>query len=336
VAMFATVYLNAGFMAVGEYNVAYALAALSAALIVQRRLRWPHLVALLVVAIVLARSYEGVAYLAPLLALGLAYRVFGRDHGFDPLNRRQVVVGAVTLLTYIVGAVLSGLSILYPRDLGNRAGAADLITPLSLDGQLVTSFLVACGVMALAVLPRVARMMGGILLALAVIVFLANPANWAAPELHYLARTVTGLLFAVLLVLFLAMNLVWGRTADSPGAAHRTAGPAPAAIWGVALLLLAVQVIPFSAHSSSFARWLAVVEATVLEATGPVRVEESALDDSATLLYMWPWTNPYLSRLFQDDPGGGMLLSPGQSDDVEQPGPIPQRFMRIGDSILRS
>src|SRR5674476_1095180 len=93
--MFAVVQLNSGFMAVGEYLLAYALVALSAAVLLREELlRWWQLAVLAVSAVVLLLSYEALAHLGlVLLAITVARIVGVRGMGpAGPRGKRAVLV----------------------------------------------------------------------------------------------------------------------------------------------------------------------------------------------------------------------------------------------------
>ena len=78
VAMFAVTQLNSGFMAIGEYNLAYALVVLSAALLLRARaLRWWQLVVLVTTAVLATLSYEALVYLGPVLIALAVARLMG-------------------------------------------------------------------------------------------------------------------------------------------------------------------------------------------------------------------------------------------------------------------
>src|SRR5665647_1120787 len=115
--MFAVVQLNSGFMAVGEYLLAYALVALSAAVLLREELlRWWQLAVLAVSAVVLLLSYEALAHLGlVLLAITVARIVGVRGMGpAGPRGKRAVlVVLAVASTVLLLPAVWAAPALHY-------------------------------------------------------------------------------------------------------------------------------------------------------------------------------------------------------------------------------
>src|SRR5665647_3238150 len=304
--MFAVVQLNSGFMAVGEYLLAYALVALSAAVLLREELlRWWQLAVLAVSAVVLLLSYEALAHLGlVLLAITVARIVGVRGMGpAGPRGKRAVLV--VLAVPYACAAALAVRSILHPRDPVNAANAADLLTPLRQDGQLVISTVIA--VLAVGVLLIRGGSRGNVLavvLAVASTVLLL-PAVWAAPALHYLARTLAGLaLFGLLCGAVLVQVVTARRSPDGPSSSH----PARLA-WIAPFALVCAQVVPFTVHTDGFADWTAEFEQVVVSGSGTIPVAGSGLDPRATARYGRAWTNPVVSTLLQENRDQGVILS---------------------------
>ncbi len=288
---FAVTYLNSGFMSVGEFNLAYALVALCAAILLCDSPRGAHWVALVASAVILLRSYESLVFLGPLLA-GLVVLALRR-----PLFRSSRIITVVLWCAgglFALATVLSGWSIVFPRDVTNRQTASDVIGPLLRDPQFVVSSLIALAFVLAAALLR-GRARGALLglLGLACLVILL-PGLWARPGLHYDTRVLVG---GVLFVLILAGVLL-----------HRRAPEQPTSGWVVAVALLVALSVPFVAQTVGYARWLATFQDVLADNRGPVLLQNTLLIGESSL-YAWSWTHPYLS----------VLLRPADSDVIVQP-----------------
>jgi hypothetical protein len=311
VAAFAVVYLNSGFVAIGQYSLMYGLAALAAAILVRPRLSIPLAVVLGLVAVIALRTYEAAAYLSPLLAL-LAVVTARRK----PAARRweQVLRYAVAGL-FLVGAALAVIALIAPRDATNLATASDLLAPLTSDLQFVISFLIAAALLAAVLVLRGRwRAVTAALLALATLVLLI-PALWAPPWMHYHARTITG----IALVLLLGVPILL-RVLGRPVSFGRT--------WPASAALLAVLVVPMAVHSIEYRGWLERFQLSIQDRSGIVDLTGSLAEYEAPT-YAWPWTNPFLSLLLREDGSTAVLSSPGVAPaDQDVPPALPARFHR--------
>ncbi len=113
-------YLLSGFFAIGEYNVAYALVAAAAAILLVPTITLGEGIVLCTVAFIGTRSYELMVVAGPLLALGCLGRL--------RVDGSRIGVGARWLIgfsagLFVLGAVFALVSILNPRDSATFAGA---------------------------------------------------------------------------------------------------------------------------------------------------------------------------------------------------------------------
>jgi hypothetical protein len=315
VAIFAVVFLNSGFVAIGEYTVLYALVALTVALMVRDRFGIGSAVALLAAALLMLRSYEAAFYLAPLLAVVAIVR--WRQLRADPVARRASAALPISAGIFASAAVLGGLSILYPRDPANRQGAADLFSPiltnreLVISGAIATLYLVARLVLRGRAFTIASLVLAGLSLCLLI------PSVWAQPWMQYHARTLTGL--ALLALLVLALVELRRQPRVESGAAVG---------WLVPLALAVVQLVPFTVHTQGYRDWLSTFQQELDSRSGDVAMEDTELlPGSAT--YAWPWTNPFLSVVLRDMTSDTIILSPGADPSTtEAPPGLPARFTR--------
>ncbi len=317
---YAIVFLNSGYITIGQYNLLYAYAALTVALLVRRRLGVVGAFGLLLLAVLMTRTYESIFYLGPCLA-ALAIVTWFRRRSMLP--RWDAVVRWVAAGILLIGAVLGGLAVLLPNDPINRAVAADLVAGFGNDPQLMLSG--ALGVLFLLarwlLRGRISTIANAVLLAGSLALFL--PMIWSQPYLHYGARTPTGLLLVVLIALALLPEL---RASSRSGEAQDPPAPIAAALrWVVPAVIVVALSIPFIGYSQGFRNWIAHFEVTLAETSGEVELYASPAFDGFPR-YGWAWTNPTLSVLFRPAGSDALILSPGAPIGSEPMIDIPERF----------
>ena len=314
VVVFAAVFLNSGFVAIGEYTVLYGLVAVAVALLVRPRFGVASALALLVIAVLTLRTYEAAVYLAPLLAVLALVR--WRQLRDEPVatGRRVTLIASAGL--FVFAAVLGGLAIVFPRDPMNRQGAADLLAPILSNRELVIVGAIAtCYLVARLVLKGRALLASSIVLSV-IALGLLLPSVWAQPWMHYHARTITGLAMLALLLLALVPPRRAPEADVSP------------AVWVLPVVLLLAQLVPFTVHTQGYRAWLATFEQELDARSGTVRFEDTALlADSST--YAWPWTNPFLSIVLRERDSSTLIVSPGADPAATvSPADLPDRFVR--------
>ncbi|UFS60788.1 hypothetical protein [Subtercola endophyticus] len=311
VVAFAVTFLNSGFISVGEYNLAYGLVALSAALIIAAPGHPVARVALLLSAVVLIASYESLVYLGPaLIVLAIIHRrALGRPWFW-------MLVG-----TYGLAVVYSTYWILFPRDASNFGSAADVLYPLHYDQAFGYSLLVAglFVVLWLFAPPLVQRI--GTVLMVAGCLFIVVAVPWPEPWMHYASRALAGVaLFVVLLCV--------GFREVRP-----RAKPDSRSLSIAALALLVALSIPFAYRTEAFTHWLAQFDAVTVQQGGLTALDSTTLPVERTHIYGWTYTNPYLSMLLHTGEGQRVILNPGQATTdpgAGAPAPIEPRFANNG------
>jgi len=326
VALFAVVFLNAGMVAVGEHNLAYALVVLNVVLLYRRFPGSWAAALLLLSALLLLLSYEALVYLGPLLAVIAAINLIRVKR--DPNASRGASGLMIALICiYSISAVLGGLFILFPRDSNNLRGASDLLWPLLNDHQLVISAAIGGMALVLSLLTNKRGQAVGVFLISACCLLLLDRQLWAAPWMHYGARILVGIALFAAIASFILIEyrpLHRNRPTGQRARANYT--------WIVAASLLAAQLVSFTYSTNGYAGWLTSFDRQVDAATGETQFDPAAFGPRDSSLYVWPWTNPFLSMLFRSNAGRGMILSPGSSLPSSDllPAPLPSRFYQDG------
>ena len=318
--MWSGVDLVTGFFAIGEYNPTYALAALAASMLLtdldQARAR-PF--ALLVVSVVLLRSYESMLFLGPVLFALCVMRwrlTPGRAHprgvAVTPLvltSGALFLVGTVLALrsagspdnTGVVGTALNvGMLAHDPRLVLAAVGTLGLVLTLLLDRlrplrALVTGATVLCAVpLGLVVLPvRWQQALPGWL-----------QRSWPPSYDFYRARVAAG---GLLLLLILVAGVMHLTTQSGPR--PQTVGPrARGLAWIAPASVSAVLALLFVVNAVEFGRWADHYRDEVRARSGLVRFEDADIDSR----YAWKWTNPSLSLVLQTDESQAVVLNPAR------------------------
>lgn len=340
VVIFSVVFLNSGFMSIGEYNLAYALVALAAlaAAILLRSGAVPRggRVGLVIIGVLLLATYESMLILGPVLLVMVLIRLRRRDADRGAMHRWTRWSLTIAAVLFAAGTVIGGLNIVFPRDPTNLGGAADVIGILGLDRELVVTVVAGLVFFVLRVLlPRSWRWVASLVVVVPGVLLLLHGSLWAHPWMHYAARTVVCLAMAGMLML-----LIIGDWRDRRVAARGSRGGSEDAVrnglgerltGAIAVVgpvvLFAGMLVPVVVHTFGFAAWLRDFDILVSQPGGQVALADTSLDPVATSDYGWPWTNAFLSRLMQGD-GDVIILSPGvePADDLVLPGPLPERY----------
>jgi hypothetical protein len=306
----AVVFLNTQFFAVGEYNIAYALATWVAALLLSTRpLGWLGQGTLLLVLTALIRAYEVMLSLGPALAL-LAWV---RARRLDPEGSRERLILPVVVLAAALGiwvAIQYGLRVRSDSIVQSSHRLKGVIH----NGQLLISLLFAA-TFALAALERpragLHRILSGVAVALPGLLLL--PWVWAKPSRHHDSRAWAGL--ALTLGLLWTARAAW-KFGFREGWAER-AGFELGRMRGAVILLWLVLSGIIAGHTLGWQRYLRAFEselAPTSQGSGQrVRPWADVSDElkERSRLYGWPWTQPSLSVLMQPaDPDRVVIENP--------------------------
>ncbi|MBO9627363.1 MAG: hypothetical protein J7484_13445 [Microbacterium sp.] len=314
---FAVVALNTGWMSNGERNLHFALVVLSLVLILVVRESKTWAIGTLLTAAVLVMSYESMLFLGPLLALAALTRRFGhRRLGFPDRGRMSDWVLPFAAALYLLGAAVSAISVIAPRDPRNLEGATAVIQTIAQNPQLLLSGVAGGFALFIGIVWRKAAWVAGVLSLATSALILFWPAIWFQPWMSYSARTVCALWLAAWVV------ATWLWTFRGSAAGLRI-WPALA---GVALVI--AQAVPFYLHSDGFGRWLSVFQAHI-PASGATEIPAVLQPSAGSPQYLWPWTNEYLSQLLATPGHQGYILSPKdyRSPDAKLPSPLGEAYL---------
>jgi hypothetical protein len=329
-AIYAATALASGFFAVGEYNHAFALAALITSILLTPSFGARAAVALGAAATAFILCYQGASFLGlPLIALAGVRLV--RRHWVtpEPAQRHERAATAYALgcsaLAVAVGGGAILLRLLSRGDDPNLSGAMDVSVPLELNEQwrlaaVAGLLFVVCGLFRRTVPAIVATLVAT---GLAVALFRESvlPAAW----LQYNTRTLANYTITALLFLVVGLAIHGNRRVDTPPTDVRRDVPSPAPGTRTRELALAVGVTLLVA-SMSFALatlthrygiWLDRLQTTAQNETGLIDIAtRPELYNADNGQFSWDWTNPYTSALLQSGYGQAIVLSPGMTPET--------------------
>lgn len=296
--VYAVISMNAGFFAIGEFNLAYALVGYSfAVLISQKNINTIQGILLVLVAVALVCSYEALIFLGPLLYWAAMRRVNWSDR--RPANFWLLLA----TLCYACATFNSLWSILYPRSPGNLSGAMAGLMQLLANKQLLISALVT-GLYFLLVFFKfnsiTRTIVAGVSLLLSALLFL--PEFWSSPSEHYAARSPVGLLmwglFSGLLLVRMA-NKSWIFNTANIQEAKKL-------VWIIPCVLFAGLLSADVYHTMGHARFIDRFETFVNANQGFHAIEETPIDSE---IYGWSWPQPSLSLLLREDADKAVILN---------------------------
>ena len=292
---FSVTHLTSGFCSLGEYNMAYAFAALCVALMVRPSMGLVPAAALLAAAVALTRCYEAMVFIGPVLAAVAGIRM---RHGWASarLPERLALVGS--LLLYAAGIAIAARSILSPRDPGNLSNALATSWILQSRHLLYVMLMLTLAVAAPA-LPRALKVVALVAGAVASVAYATQTSFWNPAIMSYASRTVSGVL---LCVVFGVALLVHRRAASACGP------PFPGMPALSAMLFFALSV-PALVQTVKYGSWLKRYESTALAQTAWVPIDRTDAQDEGGYCsgFAWAWTNPSLSIVLRADNSGGLL-----------------------------
>lgn len=285
---------TSAFFFVGEYNVTYALVALLGSIMLTRDLTRKSALAFIALVLLLARSYESLIFLAPLL-VGMAVMWVRRSSLRDPIARYVVLGGAIGLS---VEAVLAAISVNSPSNPGELTFEYQWAL-LDFWPAVVSALALLCAALAV-FFSRLATGMAGVLLGIGVAVLGLGILSWAVPWAsvnpwqYYNARVFAGAALFVTLALG-----SWVRWCPKP---MHVLDERQASI-GFASLALGL-LLTMGSTMVGFANWVGEVERAVTQGEGILSVEEAGVDS----LFKWDWSLPSLSILLRETSNQGIVL----------------------------
>ena len=300
------VHQTLNFMAIGEYNLLYAMVTFSLAVLVQDK--EPTILDCVLMAacgLVAARCYEAMVVLGPMLVAACVLRL----RGSEASRPAKIALGAATLV-FAAGSALAVLFVLYPRSTGNLHAAIHGLYRTNI--QMWLSGVLAAAYAGAMLFGSRAVRLAMIAVFVVALVALAIPATWAIPRLHYISRALGGaFLFAIGATLIaVRFSPLYQQVTTRAGIA-RMSVIAP-------LLALTVSAAPDVHHSIGWKRFLNSFEREVNAGTGLIPFEEANNHLKKEKLYGWRWTYPTMSVLLRHGPDHAIILNP-ESDKAWRP-----------------
>jgi hypothetical protein len=290
------VLFNVGFMAVGEFNVAYSLVALSMAILITKRdlsLGW--MLAAVMAALCLVVAYEMTLFLGPLLIVMAIGRLWT-----DKLSVTTKCLLWFCVACYAAGTGVAGYSVLHFRVPENLSHAADVFGAAR-NRSLLLSVAFAVGYVLLRLRVYPVRHLGYFVM-FASLVLLAWPSSYSVPDHHYVARTLVGVCILVC-GLILAASWIWERWRSRPIVID-----AREAQW-LAIALFLVMSVGDVINTRGLTHFVTTFRSEVDVRAGLVPLEDTKLSGSDHARYAWTWTYPTLSLLLRHDPGRAVILN---------------------------
>ena len=251
-------------------------------------------------------SYEVLASGGPLLALMATRRL--RTAKLAETPSKLTIVGLrVCIGLYCFAAVVSLYFIVFPFDPTARDGAAGFIEALKTIPQLTISVVIG-GLFLLIRSGRHATQVAVVVILSGASLVLLRPSLWAEGWQTYQGRGVSMLMMVIFMALIAMRSYRDERVAanDDPDAPKQIR-----AAFLPALLLFSVQLVPLTANSVGFDRWVHSFADFVNSHEGVVTNLAMTLEVDDSYSYLSPYANPYLSVLVACDNDRAIVLSPG-------------------------
>ncbi|MGR8979422.1 MAG: hypothetical protein ACU84H_04950 [Gammaproteobacteria bacterium] len=341
---FSVSYLSSGFFAIGEYNLAYAMAALSASIILRNgRLGKICSLTLILISILLTRVYEAMLVLGPLLFAISMFRLLLTPKRDVFSSKIALIISSFFFATSSLTSVwsimfdpvhtygsesssaISILSIMFHRDTVGLSTALD-VKSIMKSKQLIYMILMCVLCLILAMTER------NFLKTIAIIdaflissIYLFNTSFWHSPVNHYEFRSVSGLML-FFVIAFAAAHYFFLKKLDYFEFLELKRSKYEL----ISLLCFISLTIPFYVQTFGFYRWARIYEQEVTTRTGLISIESTRINHSYPYEgYNWTWTNPSLSLLFRGNLTGAIILN-----KKDQFGWQPFKPDEIDDNVL--
>jgi hypothetical protein len=325
--IYSATFLTSGFVAIGEYNYAFALVALAVAVLVTRGpIGGWRAAALIFASVALVLCYEGMAFLGlPVVALVLA-RIFRRGWIAEGVaERHEKVVLWIALSCAALSVGVAALAIVIRTFAGgdtNLAGAMNVSFAFDANQQWREVALMAL-LLLLSLLIRHKVVVVVLRVALGVFALqLFTASTWAPAWLHYNTRSLSTYTYFVLLIVALFALVLENRRTDLPKRSEVGAltGAPMLALGLSASVIFAAMTFSFWSMNQGYSAWLSDLKTVVVSNQGPVDIRKTDLYSGSKSQFSWGWTNPYLSALLQEHDGQGLVIS--HVETLEKASPI--------------
>jgi len=291
---FSVTYLRSDFFAVGEFNVTNAIAGFCLSLLIHPSGSAVAAVLLVTAAGILARTYESMMFLGPLLA------IFGFSRLFFHKNESQFFRIALVFsnLFFLEAAIIAVYSAFFQR-------IYDKKSTINLNAlyEFHFNYLVAFFLLIILVNSPMNRLkknlivVSGLLLSVA---YAGYCLRWDATGISYgfysyAYRSAGSILFAGLI------SVMWLIEYVPVFCFKRLFHADSLRSMALAALLFCSSAVPMISHSFGFFNWLKTFEREALSVKGSVPVDMTSIARGQGHVsgYNWPWTNTTLSVLLR-------------------------------------
>jgi hypothetical protein len=303
VAAFCVSYLSSGFFAIGEFNIAYAMVAFCASILLKESVGKIGGAALVLTAIILARSYEAMIFLGPLLIIICIFRLL-RDTHESKYFKSALIVSS---FLFAADSTLSLWSLMFPPSQHDLAAAADLRPALKSEHFI---YLASMGLLFLASWFFNMRHLNKFVIGTALlvsIVYVSNADYWNPPSMNYQFRELSGGMLAVVIA-FSAFHYFSFELNSKATESLNLASTS------IVFLLFVSLIYPFYRYTFGYIEWVKTFEQEVVNRTGIVPFENTKIPyarraSELNALYNWVWTNPSLSQVLRINNAGAIILN---------------------------
>lgn len=324
-AAIAVVYFSTSFFIVGEYNTAFAIAvAVMTIVVTGKEVSWGDTVLLMFFGWLAFRSYEAMAYLGPLLAAAIVWRI--RTTAPPGPASPRYLFGCFAALLFLGASAVSLMTLAqyWQHDYFMRVRVATFDFWQNLQFMLSACPLAVFAVVAF-VRPAWLRgrapfgllWLGAALLAASPWLRLVDEATLLYPPAHHIARTAGGgLLWAMLAGLWLFA--AWTRR--PPRLFEVLRAPRTGRRLAAALFALMIgATVPDIALTRLWTRHIDTLRTLIVGHPGVVDPVKAGLNQWPAKLFRQDWTYAPLSLLLRSGPTDGLVL-PRQ--DYTEPRPF--------------
>jgi hypothetical protein len=298
---FSATYLSAGFFAIGEYNLTYALAAYCLSVLLIEKITLLDSALIIFAAIALTRSYEVMVLLGPALFLFSARRIISSVKNKNVLEMNILLI---LLFLFASATTVAAWSILFPRDPVNLAGAGD-ISHFIKNGYFIYLSIMISIYFTIQKAPRKLKHFFVLMAAGLVIYFISSREIWNSPSMNYGFRSMGGLiLFFTFLVIFVEdkkLKMGGGELLQQKISTAHTGV--------ISLMLFLSLALTQAIYSLEFSRWIKNFELAASKTSSWVHIDDLTPVDGFYSGFNWAWTNPSLSIILRGNNTGGILNS---------------------------
>ncbi len=292
---FSVTYLRAGFFAAGEYNLAYALVALSVAILLKKDTTPLQSLGLILSAFILIYSYESMSFIGMFLFVVVVVKLYRR---LDLRSLNTYTLAACACM-YLFASYAGVYSTFFNR-------AVDLQATLNYGALFEPHifylwFMIACTSIAMVGSnAHSLKFLATAAAALASLFYLAFIFRWDTSKISYGYYSYSYRSWGAFMLLGVFV-IAWLTIEFGNRFKHAVATKVMAPLCCIAILVFVIQSAPLLFHTVGYYRWLKQFEAAAISAQGLVPIDEVAFNKGQGPIsgYNWPWTNSALSVLLR-------------------------------------